>query len=287
MLNLQATSGGVVDLAAQGPLNIVGITAGDRVLLSATGDITGDAVTSSGTGGTNPDQSISITSTTGSVTLASVTGQTAVSIGGQTGVAVDVVNVGTSVQLAGPVINAVVNGGAGPVGGSVTGFGGGMAGSVNLTLSGAGGFSLGTFWSATATVDNPLGTLSIGNAIIGDRATFTNPQTLLLVDQQNKSLQSSDIQLYTAGAPFAFSLSGNHLTTEAMVIHSSPSHEVASASGPNISAAQQGEDTLARINLPPSGPREDEAASGGSLVSFTGVPVSLECQSDLDPGCAK
>jgi len=199
-----------------------------------------------------------------------------------------VVNAGTSVQLAGPVIDAVVNGGVGPVGGSVTGFGGGMATDVNLTLSGAGGFSLGNFWTAAATVDNPLGTLSIGNAIIGDRATFTNPQTLLLVDQHNKSLQSSDIQLYTAGAPFAFSLSGTHLTTEAMVIHSSPSHEVASASGPNISAVQQGDDTLARINLPPSAPSGgEEGGQGGSLVSYSGTPVATECQSEDDPACAR
>jgi hypothetical protein len=93
LANLDATSGGVVDLAAEGPLNIVGISAGDRVLLSATGDITGDAVTSTGTGGTNPDQTVSITSSGGGVTLASVSGQTGVSIAGQAGVDVDVVNV--------------------------------------------------------------------------------------------------------------------------------------------------------------------------------------------------
>jgi hypothetical protein len=287
LANLDATSGGVVDLAAEGPLNIVGISAGDRVLLSATGDITGDAVTSTGTGGTNPDQTVSITSSGGGVTLASVSGQTGVSIAGQAGVDVDVVNSGTSVQLAGPVINAVVNGCAGPVGGSVTGFGGGMANEVNLTLSGAGGFSLGSFLANNATVDNPLGSLGIGNAIIGNRATFSNPQTLLLVDQHDKSLQPADIQLYTAGGTFSLYLSGNHLTTEAMVIHSSSSHEVSSASGPSVSAVQQGEDTLARLNLSPSAPEggaQDEQR--GSLVSFSGTPVSTECSGD-DPGCAQ
>jgi hypothetical protein len=191
------------------------------------------------------------------------------------------------VQLSGPVIDAVVNGGAGPVGGSVTGFGGGMANEVNLTLSGAGGFSLGSFLANNATVDNPLGSLGIGNAIIGNRATFSNPQTLLLVDQHDKSLQPADIQLYTAGGTFSLYLSGNHLTTEAMVIHSSSSHEVSSASGPSVSAVQQGEDTLARLNLSPSAPEggaQDEQR--GSLVSFSGTPVSTECSGD-DPGCAQ
>ncbi len=287
LVNLDATSGGVADLAAQGPLNIVGITASDRVLLSATGDITGDAVTSTGTGGTNPDQTVSITSTGGGVTLASVSGTTGVSIAGQAGVAVDAVNVGTSVQLAAPVITAVVNGGAGPVGGSVTGFGGGIAGHVTLTLSGAGGFALGNFWAANATVDNPLGSLGIGSAIISDRATFSNPQTLLLVDQHDKSLQPADIQLYSAGGPFSMYMTGNQLTTEAMVIHSNSSHEVFSASGPSVSAVQQGDDTLARIKLSPAAPSGGgDGGHGGSLVSFSGTPVSTECSAD-DPECAQ
>ena len=148
-------------------------------------------------------------------------------------------------------------------------------------------FVLGDFLANNATVDNPLGTLGIANAIIGDRASFSNPQTVLLVDQNNKSLQPADIQLYTAGGSFSLYLSGNQLTTEAMVIHSSSSHEVSSASGPSVSAVQQGDDTLARITLSPSAPvgaRSDE--DRGSLVSFSGSPVSTECSGE-DPGCAQ
>jgi hypothetical protein len=276
---LTSTGGNVSASSPGGDVAINSITAGGNVSAIAAGDV---SVDTGGAGG-----SFVIASLGGNVDAGMVSANT-VALSAAGSATADTLNVGLNLQLAGSTVSASVNGGAGPVGGSVTGFGGGMATDVNLTLSGAGGFTLGNFWTAVAIVDNPLGTLSIGNAIIGGRASFTNPQTLLLLDQRNKSLQSSDIQLYTAGVPFSLYLSGNHLTTEATVIHSSPSHEVASASGPNISAVQQGEDTLARITLPPSAPLGgEEGRQSGSPVTFTGTPVSTECQSEDDSACAR
>ena len=369
LLNLQATSGGVVDLAVQGSVNIDAVSAGDRVLLTAGGNITGNSVSSTGAGTTNPDQSVSVTSASGSVTLASVTGSGDVAVSGSTGVAVgsvsagqnaslsapngsvtagtaaaggtftassgtnvdvgavtatsvalsapgtvtaDMLNVGSSLQLAGGNVIANVNGGAGTVTGSVTGFGGGIASDVNLTLSGAGGFAFGDFWTATASVNVPLGSFAISNALILDQATFTNPLSTVLVDQHDRSIQGSDVQLYSAGAPFGFSLSGNRLSTDAFVIYRSPRHEVVTPAGANSSLAEQGEGALAatmhtrlgRSGEPLTSPELDmnalpPTAAGGessgterrrsSLITFTGVPVSFEteCNPELDPACAK
>ena len=58
LLNLEATSGGKADLAVDGSVNIDSITAVERVLLSATGDITGGSVSAS-------DGYVSITGGTG------------------------------------------------------------------------------------------------------------------------------------------------------------------------------------------------------------------------------
>ena len=70
----------------QNGVNIVGITADDRVWLTAGGDITGASVTSTGTGTTNPDQNVRIESTSGGVDLASVSGRYGVSVAGAGGV---------------------------------------------------------------------------------------------------------------------------------------------------------------------------------------------------------
>ena len=69
-------------------------------------------------------------------------------------------------RLAGPSVRARVNGGANPITGSVTGIGGAPANNVNLILSGPGGFDFDTFIARTASVNIPLGTFSIDNAII-------------------------------------------------------------------------------------------------------------------------
>ncbi|MBU0750688.1 MAG: hypothetical protein KJ787_00105 [Gammaproteobacteria bacterium] len=326
LLNLQATSGGVVDLAVAGPVNIVSVLAADRVLFTADGSITGNSISSTGLG-SGTDQTISVTSATGTLSLASVSGTTDIAVAGQSGVAVGVlsstggsvlaaastgnvqvgtvtadavalsapgsviadgINVGSSFQLAGGNIAATVNGGAGAVTGSITGFAGGIASNVDLTLSGAGGFVLDNFWTASASVGIPVGTLAIGNAIILDQATFVNPLTLLLVDQNNKRIQPADIQLYSGGDPFSMYLSGNSLETNTFVIHRSPMHEVVTPSGTNTSVVEQGEAMLARVVVPAA---DDERSKGvadnDALVTYIEGAVSLECQRDQDPDCTK
>jgi len=290
LLNLQATSGGVVDIAVQDSVNIIGITAGDRVLLTAGGDITGHSVTSTGTGGINPDKGVSITSTGGGVNLASVSGTAGVAIAGQGGVSVGAVNVGTHLTLAGPQVSAVVHGGPGSVGGSVTGYAGSIADHVSLTLSGSGGFAFNSFWTSTASVLLPLGPLSIDNTLISDRATFQNPLTMLLVDQHNRSLQSADVQLYSAGAPFRLGLSGNHVSTDAFVIHRSPLHEVITPSGSNTSVVESGEDALARTaGAKREQEREETGDADAQLITYAGIPVLMneECDPNRDEDCAK
>lgn len=295
LLNLQAEStGGVVDLAVQGSVNIVAVTAADRVLLTAGGDVTGNSVTSTGsvTGSdpANPATGVTIASATGRVELAGVSSTQGVGISAPTAITIGQVNVGTALFLASDQISANVNGGAGTVGGSVTGFGGGIASDVNLTLSGPGGFAFSNFWTGTAHVDIPLGSLWVGNALIMDHAMFTNPLTSLLVDQHNRSIQPSDVQLYSAGAPFYLGLSGNHVATDAFVIHRSPLHEVITPDGPNTSVVELSEDALATIarrsgfGRQAGGEGEEEA-----LIAYTGHPVSLEgeCDPELNPDCRK
>ncbi len=294
LLNLQANSdAGVVDLAVQGSVNILDIAAGDRVWLTAGGDITGNAVTSgpmSGTDPSNPATGVTLATTGGSVTLASVSSTTGVGVAGQGGVNIGTVNVGTQLTLAGPQVSAVVNGGPGSVGGSVTGYAGGIADNVNLVLSGSGGFAFDSFWAATASVLLPLGPLSIENALIMDRATFQNPLTMLLVDQHNRSLQPADVQLYTAGAPFRLGLSGNHVSTDAFVVYRSPLHEVITPSGSNTSVVESGEDALARTaGAKREQEREETGDDDAQLISYAGIPVLLneDCDPNRDEDCAK
>ncbi|MCY7306706.1 MAG: hypothetical protein LH632_11260 [Rhodoferax sp.] len=79
LLNLLATSGGVVDLAVAGSVNILAISAADRVLLTAGGAITGAEVRSTGLGN-GPDKTISITSMNGPISLQNIAGTTGVSL---------------------------------------------------------------------------------------------------------------------------------------------------------------------------------------------------------------
>ena len=284
LLNLESVSGGLTHINAQGSVNVVSVDAGGEVLLNAgvsgAGSINGGAISSTG----GP---IRLAASGGGVNLARVSGPTGVSVAGETGVVLGVVNVGTTLELAGPGISANVFGGSGPVGGSVTGFGGGMATNVNLTLSGAGGFFFDDFWAATAGVSIPYGPLSIGNAIIRDRAIFANPQTLVLVDQHNRSIQSADVQLYSAGDPFSMYLNGNSLATNSFVIHRSPWHEVITPAGTNTSVVEEGEYALAKINRALPMAESEEEEEDGVLVKYAGVPVALECKLELDPECVK
>ena len=110
------------------------------------------------------------------------------------------------------------------------------------------------------------------------------------MDQHDRSIQPSGVQLYSAGAPFSFSLSENHIGTDAFAIHSSSLHEVITPDGPNFSVVEQSEDALSMLNLKrPVSERKIADEARGSLITFTGVPVSLEgeCDPELDRECPK
>jgi hypothetical protein len=250
LLNLEATSGGVMDIDVQGSVNIVGsgLTAADRVLFTAGGSITGN----------------------------SITGQT-VSLSAPVQVNVGAMNVGSNLQIASNLINTSVTGRNQVVGGSIAGFNGGIASNVNLSLSNPSGFAFTTFSAANANVDIPIGPLSVPYTMIVDRAIFTNPYTSMLVDQHSRTVQPFDVQLYSGGAPFSFDLFENRVNTDAYVIYRSPLHEVIAPSGVNRSAFEQVEDALARSRNGQDLEEEGETydASNQSLISYTGFPVSV------------
>ncbi|WP_374319346.1 leukotoxin LktA family filamentous adhesin [Aquabacterium sp.] len=279
LLNLEATSGGKADLAVDGSVNIDSITAVERVLLSATGGITGGSVSAS-------DGYVSITGGTG-VDLASVSASEDVSISAPDHITVGAINVGTALNLASNQIQAAVTGGSTPVGGAITGYDGSVAQNVTLTLSGTGGFAFSDFWAVNADVSIPVGALSVGNAIILDRATFTNPKTTLLVDQFDKSNQGADVQLYTAGDSFWFDLAGNRVDTDAFVLYRDPYHEVITPDGNNTSAAEAADQQQAQSDRKRAvrGLDQDEATTT-SLVNANPIPaVNTQCPDNKKKEC--
>ncbi|HSW22162.1 MAG TPA: hypothetical protein VLJ62_05300, partial [Burkholderiaceae bacterium] len=84
--NLDATSAlGSVALDLTTGANINTVSAGDAVQIVAAGNITGNSVTSTGAGTQGSDKTVSVVSTGGSVTLASVSGTQDVGVQGKTG----------------------------------------------------------------------------------------------------------------------------------------------------------------------------------------------------------
>jgi len=191
-------------------------------------------------------------------------------------------NVGSNLELFSDRIDLDINGGPGIVGGSITGFNGGIASNVRLGLWSPSSFALSNFRAAYADVNQPQGWLSVDNLQIQDRATFTNPFTRLLVDQHVRTVQPYDVQLYSGGAPFAFMMRDNFVDTMAYVIYRSPMHEVFAPAGKDSSSAEQTEDALTRSMAEQFGskrkksnglrPEDTEVA----LVTYAGLPVSLE-----------
>jgi hypothetical protein len=264
--------------APAGTVSADGSTAGGSFNASALGNVSVN-IGSAGDG-------FALASFGGNVDAGTITANS-VTLTAPGSVSADTLNVDSSVFLSGSSVSANVYGGASPVTGSVTGFGGAPATNVNLTLSAPGGFAFDTFSAASATVIIPDGAFSIDHALILDRATFTNPMTLVLVDQHDRSIQPADVQLYSAGSPFSMYLNDNSLTTDSFVIHRSPQHEVITPGGTNTSVLEQAQEDLSSIsNLERSkkASGEDEALVD-SLVSYEGTPVSLECDRDNDPEC--
>ena len=200
----------------------------------------------------------------------------AVSIGAHDRIDIDRLEVGRSLQLgADHIVAQVFASGGAPIAGAIGGYGGGMASVADLTLSGPGGFHFDRIAARTGQLDLPVGTLQVDRFEVGERMVVTNPQTRLLIDQQNFRLQGYDVQLYSGGAPFALALDRNLIATDSFVIDRRASHEVLGPDGPLASVVEYTERVLADIHLAPpaaGAPREDEDES---LVRVDKTPVAL------------
>ena len=189
-------------------------------------------------------------------------------------------NVGSVVRLAGQrVVASIQSSGAGDVAGSINGFTGGLASDVRLRLNTPYAFRFSNLFTSTGNVDIPTGDLYIDSLWVSNRMTLSNPQTRVLVDQNDRTIQPFDVQLYSAGAPFPFSLVRNRVSADALVIHRSPNHEVLTPNGNNISAAELADREQALLRFVPSlfpSDGGDIAGGNGQLVSFDGVPVQTE-----------
>lgn len=282
------SSQGGVTLASDGDLEAGRVSAGGSAALTARGDVTVDA----GVAGAG----FSIESTGGDV-LASTLAADRISLGAAGRIRGDSLTPGSLLQLAGSDVAARVDGSAGPVTGSVTGFGGALAGHVDLWLANPWGFQFTDFLTNTGSVTVPVGPFGVDRFVVANRLRVDNPQTRVLVDQRDKSFQPADAQLYTGGEGFAMRLDGNRVVTDAFVVHSSPRHDVVGPDGrPVTSAVDEANAALVRARTPlPAPPQRAARPPEGSFVTYTGVPVATqraptpaECQAAPNlTGCEK
>lgn len=164
-----------------------------------------------------------------------------------------------------------------------------MASDVQLRLNTPYAFRFSNLFTSTGNLDIPSGDLYIGSLWVGDRMTLSNPWTRVLVDQHNLAIQPFDVQLYSAGARFPFSLIRNRVSADAFVIYRSPAHEVLTPNGNNISAAELADRELALLGFmaplfPSLGGNGGKGLS--NLVSFTELPVQTdeECKPGQSQG---
>lgn len=291
LLNLQANSdAGVVDLAVQNSVNIIAVTAGDRVLLTAGGDVTGNSVTSTGTASgtdpSNPATGVTIVSATGSVDLNRVSSAQGVNISAPNTIAVDQINVGSSLDLAGNLITATVTGtGSGVHYGSIGGFGGGQASGVNLLLASPTAFHFTSFSTVNGAVEVAQGGFWSDHTTVGQRLTLSNPQIDVLVDQTNRAVQSYDVQLYTGGGEFNLGLITNHVYTDALAIYRDQQAEIISPNGNNTSAVEQANDVIAKSSKLSAQAEETRVIDedSGDNVSFRAPAVALDDRNEQCP----
>ncbi|QCB46258.1 leukotoxin LktA family filamentous adhesin [Hydrogenophaga sp. PAMC20947] len=277
-----ASAGGAIDA---GNLS----ASGGSIDLTASGNIQVDT-------GTAEAGSIAAQSSRGNVD-AGVLRADAVSLSAPGAVTARSINVGSRVSLAGNTVKASVNStGLGDVGGSVTGFGGGMASDVQLALNTPYAFRLSTVAASTGNIDIAAGDLFVDRLWVGNRMTINNPFTSTLIDQNDRSIQPVDVQLYSAGDPFAFGLTRYRVFTDTFVVARKPTHEIISPLGNNLSAAELGDRELSMLwsmdsltdglwgdavwGLRGFGSQQD------TLVSFEGTPVATEeaCEASSGQG---
>ncbi|MFZ2267304.1 MAG: leukotoxin LktA family filamentous adhesin [Azonexus sp.] len=302
---LEATSGGIVDIDVQNGVDIVGITAGDRIWLTAGGDITGGRVSSSGTGGTNPDKSVSIASSSGGVNLAGVSGLEDVTVTapddiyvgqGQAGAGFTArssggdltfkhLSVGSSVFLYGDRITADITGTSGWVGGAIGGGSGGYASNIDLNLSAPGGFRFSDISTNYGNINSLLGELWVDNLLVGHRLLITNPLTNLLVDQDHRTMQPADVQLYSDGAGFRLGLWDNHVFSSAQAIWHEPTHDVINADGTSGTAVEKANQVMNELRRLSPENENSLIVSTGDNVSISGAPPAVALNNPETADC--
>ena len=231
--------------------------------------------------------SIAARSSQGNVRAGTLTAD-AVSLSAPGAVTAGAINVASAVNLAGNTVNASINStGPGDVGGSVTGFGGGMASDVQLALNSPFAFRLSTVAASTGNITIADGDLFVDRLWVGNRMTISNPFTRTLIDQNDRTFQPFfDVQLYSAGDPFAFGLTRNRVYTDAFVVARERTHEIISPLGNNLSAAELGDRELSLL-WSMNSPTDDFwggagwgwrgwGSQQGSLVAFDGTPVGTD-----------
>ncbi|MHB8787319.1 MAG: leukotoxin LktA family filamentous adhesin [Thauera sp.] len=270
VLYFNASSGGLIHLDSPGSLIMGDVLAQREIDIRAAGSITAQSVTS-------VTEDVKLAANGGNVEVGSVKGRD-VTIAARDRLEVDRLEVARKLQLGADMLVAQVfaSGGA-PIVGSIGGYGGGMSSVADLTLSGLGGFHFDRIAARTGRLDLPVGTLQVDRFEVGERMVVTNPQTRLLIDQQNFRLQGYDVQLHSGGAPFALALDRNLVATDSFVIDRRASHEVLGPDGPLLSVSEYTERVLAEIHLAPpaaGAPREDEEEEE-RLVSVDANPVAI------------
>ena len=294
--------GSSVTMTAQGSVDANTVNAASNVTLASLGASVnaGKLVARRGSINLAARQNINVntaTATNGSFVAASKAGSVnvgtvsadAVALSAPRSVTGRTLNVGSTLNLAGQNIVANVNStGAGDVGGSVTGFGGGMASDVQLALNSPFAFRLQQFSSSTGNINILSGDLFVDVMRVGNSLRVSNPWTSLLIDQNSRLIQPYDVQLYSAGNPFAFGITGNRVLTDSFVISRSPQHETITPMGVNLSAAELADRELSvLLGLPASdigggigGRNKGDAVE--QLVTYVGTPVNGD--EDCDAG---
>lgn len=271
VLFLDATAAtGLIHINVPNAVEIGTLQAPGEVELTAGGDITGNTIVSTGS-------NVDVLSSGGSIGLASVLGDT-VRLRSATGdVNVGQISVDSGVVLEGDDIAATIVGtGTSPIVGAMTGFGGGVASNINVTLSSPAGFQFSRISAAFGSIDVLLGSLGVSSFFVDNRMVITNPQTRLLIDQDNLALQGFDVQLYPDGNPFSLSLTRNLVATSAYLIDRRPTHEVIIENGPNLSVVEYTLQVLAEMHGAPDDEREGEDYDADAVVAFVGFPVATD-----------
>lgn len=287
LLNLESTSAGLTHLNEQDSVNVVAMQAGGEVLfnagVAAPGSITGGPVSSTG----GPV----VVTASDSISLASLTASD-ISLTAPNSLVVTAIQAGDSVTLAADQIDATVThtGTSGPLAFNVGNGAGGPSSLVNLSVSSPTGVVFGEFSAIEGALTVPSGDLTMSSVFVGERLTVSNPQTVLLIDQGNRSPQPADIQMYAPASPFTLNLSGLVMSTDATVIHHNQlTHTVLSTTpGGTPDLRQNVEQGLSLADQAAREVIDALAYDADARISYPEVPVALpDCSQEPAPDACR